>query len=81
MNRTLPRVPYMVIQDAIKGEEYALQEVLRIFAPYLKALSTKRFYNEYGRCFYRLNNDLYAYLQSKLILAIIHNFKLLDETK
>lgn len=72
--KTIKDIPLYVIEDAVKGETYALQFVLLHFQNYIKALSTKTFTDAQGRQRYFLDEDVKSRLEAKLILGITKDF-------
>lgn len=73
------KVPYDIIVKAIDADEQALGYVLNTFAPYIRRLSSKGYYDELGIYRVLFDEDLEAYIQSRLILEIVHSFKILPQ--
>lgn len=72
--KTIKDIPLSVIEDAVKGETYALQFVLLHFRNYIKALSTKTFTDTQGKQRYILDEDVKSRLEAKLVLGITKDF-------
>ena len=81
MKNKLPQIPYETIIAAMNKDENALRDVLDIFTPYIKKLATKCTVDNFGNYTVSTNEDLIAYIQSKLVMGIIKNFKILPENK
>ncbi len=71
MKNNLPEIPYEVILNAKQGDEIALKYVLNVFTPYISKIAAHSVFSCY--------EDMITYIQSKLIMGIIHNFEILPE--
>ena len=78
MKDTLPRIPYEIIQSATNNDEKALKYILDIFYPYIEKLATKSYVDDFGYCHQEIDYDLIAYIQSNLIMEIVHRFRFLS---
>lgn len=76
MKHSLPIIQYEIMQEAVSEEEKALEYVLDVFYPYIKKLATKNYIDEFGHYYSKTDHDLIAYIQSRLILEIIHGFQI-----
>lgn len=75
-NKKFKELPLSIIEDAVKGEEYALQYVLSHFHSYIKTLSTKVLEDEQGNKYYYVDEDMMSRLEAKLIFGIVNDFKI-----
>lgn len=78
MKSSLPKIPYEVIVGIVNNDETALKYVLDVFNPYIITLSTKGVYDCLGHYSKITDEDLFAYIQSRLATEIIHKFKILS---
>ena len=78
MKDSLPRIPYEIIQAAVNSDEKALKYILDVFYPYIEKLATKSYFDEFGYCRKEIDYELIAYIQSNLIMEIVHRFRLLS---
>ncbi len=76
MRKNIKDIPLYIIEDAVKGEEYALQYVLLHFHSYIKTLSTRTLKDEQGNKYYYVDEDMMSRLEAKLIFGIINNFEI-----
>lgn len=74
MRKNIKDIPLFIIEDAVKGEPYALQFVLSHFHSYIKTLSTKVLEDEQGNKYYYVDEDMVSRLEAKLVLGIVNNF-------
>lgn len=79
MKNSLPKIPYEVVVGIVNNNEDALKYVLDVFKPYITALSKTGKYDCLGHYSYKADEDLIAYIQSRLALEISHNFKILPD--
>lgn len=73
---SLPNIPYEIIQKAVKGDEKALQYVLDIFYPYIRKLATTHTIDKRGVRHANIDEDMIAYIQSRLVMEIMHGFEI-----
>lgn len=68
-------LPIPVILAAIRGEESAINQVLRYYERYITALASKELYDRYGNLYICVDYELKTELQNKLIAGILkfHN--------
>lgn len=78
MKDSLPRIPYEIIQAAVNSDEKALKYILDVFYPYIEKLATKSYFDELGYCRRETDYELISYIQSNLIMEIVHRFRLLS---
>lgn len=64
-------LPIPVILAAIRGEESAINQVLRYYERYITALASKELYDRYGNLYICVDDELKAELQNKLIAGIL----------
>lgn len=68
-------LPYEDICAAVKGDPEALMAVLRHFAHYISAKSARTFYDENGRPYQDIDQELKQRIESKLIIQIVQKFR------
>lgn len=66
---------YEAICSAVNGDSEALAAVLCHFDGYISAMSTRIFYDEFGRSYRCVDQELKQRIESKLIARIIQKFK------
>jgi len=64
-------LPYPVIVSAANGDIIAINQVLKHYEGYIKALSTRPLYDDYGRVHYYVDEEMRRTLETKLILKIL----------
>jgi hypothetical protein len=71
-NQTIPKAPLEidVITAAIGGDEKAMKTVVKHYEGYIYALSAKRLYDEDGRQYLFVDDELRHELELKLITKI-----------
>ena len=74
----LTDIPLPVILSAMDGNEAALSAVTTHYQKYIRALSTKRVYDNYGNEYVYLDKDMCSHLETKLICSIVCKFKVLS---
>ncbi len=79
MKNSFPKIPYEVVMGIINNNEDALKYVLDVFKPYIIALSTTGKYDCLGHYSYKTDEDLVAYIQSRLALKLSDSFKILPD--
>ena len=70
-------IPVNVITAATQGCPEAISYVLNHYKNYIRKLSTRILKDEYGNEYLFVDEEMVSRLQSKLILGIISNFKIL----
>lgn len=70
-------IPVSVITAATQGNFEALSDVLNHYRYYIRKLSTRTLKDEYGNEYRFVDEEMVSRLQTKLILSIISNFKIL----
>ena len=63
-------LPYPVIMSAVSGNVDAINAVLEHFAGFIATLSTRTMYDEQGKPFVYVDEELRRRLETKLILKI-----------
>lgn len=76
MNDCLNIVPFHVIEKAVSGDVRALNSILEYYQGYIISLAAVTLYDENGRRYYHVNEELRRRLETKLILAAL-NFKMI----
>ena len=71
MNNYLNFMPYHAIENAVSGDVKALNYVLKYYEGYIIHLSSGTLYDENGRKYYHINEELRRRLETKLIIAIL----------
>ncbi len=72
----LKEIPLSVIEGAVNGEIDALKYVLAHFRNYIRALATRKVYDDYGNERYYVDEDIVMRLENKLVYGIINSFKI-----
>ena len=73
------RVPYEVIKAAMECDENALQYIMEFYYPTIKAMAIKSCIDIYGEYNRTICNDLIADIESRLVMAIIKDFRFLHK--
>jgi hypothetical protein len=63
-------LPIEVIMNAIGGDEAAIKTVVKHYGQYIEALATKRLYDEEGRQYLFVDDELSHELELKLITKL-----------
>lgn len=63
-------LPIEVITDAIGGDEEAIKAVVKHYGRYIEALATKRLFDEDGRQYLFVDDELSHELELKLITKL-----------
>jgi hypothetical protein len=64
-------LPIEIIMAAIGGDEKAMKAVVKHYEGYINALSTKRLYDDDGRQYLFIDDELRHELELKLITRIV----------
>ena len=64
-------LPFRVIEMAASGDVEAINAVLKHFAGYIIVLSTRRLYDEDGKAYIVVDNEIRRTLETKLITKIL----------
>ena len=64
-------LPYHVIESAAAGNEKAINKVLKHYEGYIRALSTRRLYDEQGSPHLVVDEEMRRTLETRLILKIL----------
>lgn len=75
MNKKDDRLTYPLIALAIHGDIVAVNQILKIYEPYIIKLSQKTLFDECGNPHFHIEPEIQRALETKLILAIT-KFKL-----
>lgn len=70
------RVPYSVVEAAVRGDSEALKKVLECHNAYICKLCTRKVYDDVGDLHYEIDWDMKSRIESMLVNAIIMNFKI-----
>lgn len=68
-------LPFEIIEAATKGDLDALAAVLNHFEGYIASRSTRIFYDEFGRSYHCVDQELKQRIENKLTARIIQKFK------
>ena len=68
-------LPFHIIEAATMGDVEAINVVLKHYESYIKRLSTRKLYDEFGQLHYCVDETLRRRLETKLITKIL-KFKL-----
>ena len=72
-------IPLSIIYDAMNGDEIAISAVISHYRGYIRFLSRRTCRNALGFEHLYVDEDMQHRLESKLIYAVITNFKILKE--
>ena len=72
-------IPMSVIYEAINGDDLAISAVISHYRGYIRFLSRRPCRNTMGFERLYVDEDMQRRLESKLIYAVITNFKILKE--
>jgi hypothetical protein len=64
-------LPFRVIAAAVAGNVDAIHKVLKHYEGYIATLSTQRLYDEYGRVYLIVDEDMRRTLETELIVKIL----------
>jgi len=64
-------LPYRVIETAASGDVDAINQVLKHYEGYIIALSARRLYDEDGKTYIVVDEDIRRTLETKLITKIL----------
>ena len=64
-------LPFHIIETAASGDVEAINKVLKHYEGYIIVLSTRRLYDEDGRAYYIIDNEIRRTLETKLITKIL----------
>lgn len=64
-------LPFCVIESAASGDVDAINKVLRYYEGYILVLSTRRLYDECGRAYMYVDEEIRRTLETKLITKIL----------
>ena len=64
-------LPFYIIQKATSGDVGAINQVLKHYEGYIIALSTKRLYDDGGKCHYFVDEEVRRTLETKLITKLL----------
>jgi len=80
MNRVeRPLVPMPIILEAIDGDAEALAIVISHYRGFIKYLSLRNIWDEYGNGHFCMDNNIELRLEAKLIASIVTGFKILEK--
>jgi hypothetical protein len=64
-------LPFSIIETATKGDVSAINQVLKHYEGYILALSTKRLFDEHGKPYIAVDNEMRRMLETRLIVKIM----------
>jgi hypothetical protein len=70
-NRKIGLLPLSIIELAANGDVDAILSVLKHYEGYIKSLSTRKLYDEYGNTHLYIDEGLKRRVETKLLTAII----------
>jgi len=79
MDRLVENIPTSVILKAIEGDAEALATVLNYHKGFIRYLSSKKVWDEYGNEHFYVDSDIESRLEAKLIASIVTGFKVLEK--
>ncbi|HGV4089718.1 helix-turn-helix domain-containing protein [Enterococcus faecium] len=68
-------IPFHLLADAKEGDVESINQVIEHFRPYMRKLSQKKTFDEYGNSRSQIDPEIEKQLETKLVLAILR-FKL-----
>ena len=71
MKSRINLLSYDTIVAATSGDISAIKEVLKKYERYITVLATRRFYDEEGSLYFRVDEELKNCLEAKLIAKIL----------
>ena len=69
-----PRITAELVLAAKSGNSEALAAVARSFEPYIAKASTRPFYDEYGKRYDLVDEEIRKHIESRLLLQIVYGF-------
>jgi len=66
-----PMLPFSIIEAAASGDVGAINQVLRHYEGYIIALSAKRLYDDDGKPYLMVDNEMRRRLETNLIVRIL----------
>lgn len=69
-----PRITPDLVLAAKSGNSEALAAVARFFEPYITKASTRPFYDEYGKRYDLVDEEIRKHIESRLLLQIVYGF-------
>ena len=69
-------IPIAVIVAATKGDDAAIQEVLKFYDSYISKLSLRQLYDEYGNVYMVVDSELKGRIQAA-VMDMIANFEII----
>lgn len=66
---------YKLIEQAVSGDETAIDRIVEIYQPYINTLASRTLYDSEGNEYIGVNVDLRDHLVRKLI-NLIHTYKI-----
>lgn len=79
-----PRITAELVLAAKSGNSAALADVARFFDTYITKVSTRPFYDEYGKRYDLVDEEIRKHIESRLLLQIVYSFdpnRVLDDEK
>ena len=69
-----PRITPELVLAAKSGDNDALATVAYFFAPYIAKAATRPFYDEYGKRYDLVDEEIRKHIESRLLLQIVYSF-------
>lgn len=69
-----PRITAELVLAAKSGDSDALAAVARFFETYIAKASTRPFYDEYGKRYDLVDEEIRKHIESRLLLQIVYGF-------
>ncbi len=69
-------LPFHIIEAATMGDVEAINVVLKHYESYIKRLSTRKLYDEFGQLHYCVDETLRSRLEAKLLKTVL-GFKMI----
>ena len=69
-----PRITAELVLAAKSGDSAALADVARFFDTYITKVSTQPFYDEYGKRYDLVDEEIRKHIESRLLLQIVYGF-------
>lgn len=70
-----PQITPELVLAANSGDSDALSAISHFFAPYIAKAATRPFYDEYGKRYDLVDEEIRKHIESRLLLQIVYGFK------
>ncbi|MCH4888913.1 helix-turn-helix domain-containing protein [Acidaminobacter sp. JC074] len=74
-NSHIKPLDFDVIKLAVSGDSLSMKKIIEHYQPYLKALATKKLFDESGNEYLFMDEDMKKQLESKLMWSV-YQFKI-----